>query len=173
VPVLDVCYESFVLTGPGRQRVFPSLRNYEFVVADEVVALAARNTVTFTATSVLGHLLLGMAVALLLSQRIRGRALFRNLALLPWMLPPAVVATGWAWLYHSPFGMVNPLLGGLGLIGAPRAWLASPETAMGAVVVANLWRGVPFISLILLPRLQSVPGGLYQTATAGGPTPLA
>ena len=170
VPVLDVFYESFVLTGPGRQRMFPSLRNYEFVAADEVVALAARNTVTFTALSVVGHLALGMAIALLLSQRIRGRALFRNLALLPWMLPPAVVATGWAWLYHSPFGMVNPLLAGLGLIGAPKAWLASPETAMGAVVVANLWRGFPFISLILLAGLQSVPGVLYESAGVDGAT---
>ena len=67
-----------------------------------------------------------MAWRLLLNQRIRGRAVFRNLALLPWMLPPAVVATGWAWLYHNPFGMLNPLLVGLGLLDAPKAWLASP-----------------------------------------------
>ena len=68
------------------------------------------NTATFTVVSVLGHLLIGLGVALLLNQEIRGRAAFRNLALLPWMLPPAVVATGWAWLYHNPFGMLNPLL---------------------------------------------------------------
>jgi multiple sugar transport system permease protein len=171
-PVLHVFYESFVLTGPGRQRSFPSLRNYEYVVADEVVRVAAWNTVTFTALSVLGHLLLGMVVALLLNQQIRGRAVFRNLALLPWMLPPAVVATGWAWLYHSPFGMANPLLLAAGVIEAPRAWLAAPDTAMGAVVVANLWRGFPFISLILLAGLQSVPGVLYESASVDGATAL-
>jgi multiple sugar transport system permease protein len=170
VPVLHVFYESFVVTGPGRLRTGPSLRNYEFVLADEVVALAARNTAVFTVLSVAGHLLLGLAVALLLNQRIRGRSLFRNLALLPWMLPPAVVATGWAWLYHSPFGMVNPLLMGLGLLGAPRAWLASPDTAMGAVLVANLWRGFPFISLIILAGLQAVPGVLHESASVDGAT---
>lgn len=171
-PVLHVLYESLVLTGPGRQRVFPSLRNFEYVASDEVVRLAAWNTVTFTLTSVVGHLLLGMGVALLLDQRIRGRAVFRNLALLPWMLPPAVVATGWAWLYHSPFGMVNPLLLAAGVIDAPRAWLATPDTAMGALVVANLWRGFPFISLILLAGLQSVPGVLYESASVDGATAL-
>jgi multiple sugar transport system permease protein len=168
VPVLHVFYESFVLTGPGRQRTFPTLRNYEFVAADDVVRLAAWNTVTFTVASVAGHLVLGMAVALLLNERIRGRAVFRNLALLPWMLPPAVVATGWAWLYHSPFGMLNPLLAGLGLLAAPRAWLASPDTALGGVIVANLWRGFPFISLILLAGLQAIPGVLYESAGVDG-----
>jgi multiple sugar transport system permease protein len=168
LPVVHVFYESFVWTGPSRARVFPSLRNYEAIAGDEIVRLAARNTVTFTVASVAGHLLLGLGVALLLNQRIRGRAVFRNVALLPWMLPPAVVATGWAWLYHDPFGLLNPLLVGLGVIGAPRAWLATPDTAMGAVIVANLWRGFPFISLILLAGLQSIPAALYEAAGVDG-----
>jgi multiple sugar transport system permease protein len=84
------------------------------------------------------------------------------------MLPPAVVATGWAWLYHNPFGMLNPLLVGLGLLDAPKAWLAAPETAMGAVIVANLWRGFPFISLVLLAGLQAIPHALYEAAGVDG-----
>jgi multiple sugar transport system permease protein len=79
-----------------------------------------------------------------------------------------VVATGWAWLYHNPFGMLNPLLVGLGLLPAPRAWLASPDTAMGAVIVANLWRGFPFISLVLLAGLQAIPSALYEAASVDG-----
>jgi multiple sugar transport system permease protein len=168
VPVVHVLYESFVWTTSSRVRVAPSLRNYAALAEDEVVRVAAANTVTFTVVSVLGHLVIGLAVALLLNQEIRGRAVFRNLALLPWMLPPAVVATGWAWLYHNPFGMLNPFLIGLGLLSAPRAWLASPDTAMGAVVVANLWRGFPFISLILLAGLQAIPGALYEAAGVDG-----
>jgi len=168
VPVVHVVYESFVWTTPARVRVFPSLRNYAAVTGDEVVRLAATNTVVFTVVSVAGHLLLGLAVAVLLNQRIPGRTLFRNLALLPWMLPPAVVATGWAWLYQNPFGMLNPLLTGLGLLSGSRAWLASPDTAMGAVIVANLWRGFPFISLILLAGLQSIPAVLYEAASVDG-----
>jgi multiple sugar transport system permease protein len=168
VPVVHVLYESFVWTTSSRVRVAPSARNYAALVEDEVVRVAAANTVTFTVVSVLGHLMIGLAVALLLNQRIHGRAVFRNLALLPWMLPPAVVATGWAWLYHNPFGMLNPLLSGLGLLSAPRAWLASPETAMGGVIVANLWRGFPFISLILLAGLQAIPGALYEAAGVDG-----
>ena len=172
LPVVHVLYESFVWTTPARARVFPSLRNYEAVAGDEVVRLAATNTAVFTAVSVGGHLLLGLAVALLLDQRVPGRTLFRNLALLPWMLPPAVVATGWAWLYQNPFGMLNPLLVGIGVLGAPRAWLASPDTAMGAVIVANLWRGFPFISLVLLAGLQAIPAALYEAASADGASAL-
>ena len=168
VLVLPVFYESFVWTTSSRARVVPSVRNYAALAEDEVVRLAVTNTATFTLVSVLGHLGIGLGVALLLNQRIRGRALFRNLALLPWMLPPAVVATGWAWLYHNPFGMLNPLLTGLGLLSAPRAWLASPDTAMGAVIVANLWRGFPFISLVLLAGLQAIPGVLYEAAGVDG-----
>jgi multiple sugar transport system permease protein len=168
LPVVHVFYESFVWTTSSRARVVPSVRNYAALAEDEVVRLAVTNTATFTLVSVLGHLGIGLGVALLLNQRIRGRALFRNLALLPWMLPPAVVATGWAWLYHNPFGMLNPLLAGLGLLSAPRAWLASPDTAMGAVIVANLWRGFPFISLVLLAGLQAIPGVLYEAAGVDG-----
>ena len=168
LPVVHVFYESFVWTSSSRARVGPSLRNYAFLAEDEVVRTAVANTVTFTVVSVLGHLAIGLGVALLLNQRIRGRAVFRNLALLPWMLPPAVVATGWAWLYHNPFGMLNPLLTGLGVLSAPRAWLASPDTAMGAVIVANLWRGFPFISLVLLAGLQAIPAALYEAAGVDG-----
>ena len=168
LPVVHVLYESFVWTSSSRTRVAPSLRNYAFLAEDEIVRTAVANTVTFTVVSVLGHLAIGLGVALLLNQRIRGRAVFRNLALLPWMLPPAVVATGWAWLYHNPFGMLNPLLTGLGVLSAPRAWLASPDTAMGAVIVANLWRGFPFISLVLLAGLQAIPAALYEAAGVDG-----
>ena len=122
LPVLHVLYESFVWTSPQRARVFPTLRNYAALVGDEIVATAARNTAVFTVVSVAGHLVLGLGAALLLNERIRGRAMFRNLALLPWMLPPLVVATGWAWLYHNPFGMLNPLLTGLGIL----SWASRP-----------------------------------------------
>jgi len=168
LPVVHVGYESFVWTTSSRARVVPSVRNYVALAEDEVVGIAAANTATFTLVSVLGHLALGLGVALLLNQRVRGQAVFRNLALLPWMLPPAVVATGWAWLYHNPFGMLNPLLTGLGLLSAPRAWLASPDTAMVAVIVANLWRGFPFISLVLLAGLQAIPDTLYEAAGVDG-----
>ncbi len=172
LPVAHVLYESFVYASAPRARVFPSLRNYQALAGDEVVWLAARNTAAFTGVSVVGHLLIGLGVALLLNQRIRGRTFFRNLALLPWMLPPAVVATCCAWLYHNPFGMLNPLLVGAHVIAGPRAWLAAPETAMGAVIVANLWRGFPFISLVLLAGLQAIPGALYEAAGVDGASAL-
>ena len=89
LPVIHVFYESFVWTTSTRARVVPSARNYVALAEDEVVRTAIGNTVTFTVVSVLGHLALGLGVALLLNQEIRGRAVFRNLALLPWMLPPA------------------------------------------------------------------------------------
>jgi trehalose/maltose transport system permease protein len=81
------------------------------------------------------------------------------------MLPPAVVATGWAWLYHNPFGMLNPLLVGLGLLDAPKAWLASPDTALGAVIVANLW---PPSSRSFSSPGSGHPNALYEAAGVDG-----
>ena len=132
VPVMHVLYESFVWTTlePGPDR--PSVRNYAALAEDEVRPNGRRQRRSPSRWSACcGHLALGLGVALLLNQEIRGRAVFRNLALLPWMLPPAVVATGWAWLYHNPSACSNPLLTGLGLLSAPRAWLASPDTRPG------------------------------------------
>lgn len=144
------------------------LENYNKLFNMEEFWIAVKNLLVFTFISILGHLVIGLIIASLLNIPIRGQKFFRSISLLPWMLPPAVVATTWAWMYHMPFGIVNPLLQSLGLISQPIAWLSTVETAMPALIVANLWRGYPFVSIILLAGLQSIPRTIYEASEIDG-----
>ncbi|WP_324669528.1 carbohydrate ABC transporter permease [Geochorda subterranea] len=162
VPVLDVFRTS--LSNPS----FPGLGNFVELLQEEVFWKALGNTILFTVVSVAGHLVLGLWVAMLVNKPLAGQRVFRNVVLLPWMLPPAVVATTWAWMYHLPFGLMNPILLKLGLIRQPLAWLSEPSLAMPSLLVANLWRGFPFVSIILLAGLQSIPAYLYEAASVDG-----
>lgn len=151
---------------------FPSIDNYQALFALDEFGVSVRNLVVFTIVSVLGHLAIGLVIALLVNRPSRGQRLFRGIALAPWMLPPAVVATTWAWMFHSPFGIVNPILQSLGVIRQPIAWLSNVRTAMPAILVANLWRGYPFVSLIVLAGLQAIPRSLYEAAQMDGARPI-
>jgi multiple sugar transport system permease protein len=142
--------------------------HYTALLRAETFWTALRNLGTFTIWSVLGHLAIGLVVALLVNVPLRGQKVFRWLVLMPWMLPPAVVATTWAWMFHSPFGVINPILEAVGFIERPVAWLSTLPTAMPAVLVANLWRGYPFVSIILLAGLQAIPRELYEAAAIDG-----
>ncbi len=162
VPVLDVLVRSMV-TKNGI-----SLGNYRELFHSSVFWMALRNTTIFTVVSVIGHLIIGLGTALLVNQPLAGQRVWRNVVLLPWMLPPAVVGTTWAWLYQVPFGLVNPILVALHVIHAPVAWMSTATYALPAVIVANLWRGFPFISIILLAGLQAIPGYLHEAAAVDG-----
>jgi trehalose/maltose transport system permease protein len=111
---------------------------------------------------------LGVAVALVLHQRMRGRRLLRAAVLLPWALPTAVMALGWAWIFNDSFGVANDLLRRLGLVSQPLAWLADPTLAMAALVVADVWKTTPFSALIVLAGLQGIPEALLEAARVDG-----
>jgi trehalose/maltose transport system permease protein len=129
---------------------------------------ALRNTIVFTSVSVLLETGLGVAVALVLHQRMRGRRLLRAAVLLPWALPTAVMALGWAWIFNDSFGVANDLLRRLGLVSQPLAWLADPTLAMAALVVADVWKTTPFSALIVLAGLQGIPEALLEAARVDG-----
>ena len=129
---------------------------------------ALRNTLVFTSASVFLETALGVAVALLLNQRMRGRRLLRAAVLLPWALPTAVMALGWAWIFNDSFGVANDLLRRAGLVARPLAWLAEPGLAMAALVVADVWKTTPFSALIVLAGLQGIPESLLEAARVDG-----
>ena len=129
---------------------------------------ALRNTLVFTSASVFLETALGVAVALLLNQRMRGRRLLRAAMLLPWALPTAVMALGWAWIFNDSFGVANDLLRRAGLAARPLAWLAEPGLAMAALVVADVWKTTPFSALIVLAGLQGIPESLLEAARVDG-----
>ena len=130
-----------------------------------------RNTAVFTGASVALEMVLGTAFALLLHRRFRGRGLVRTLVMLPWALPTAVMALAWAWIFNDSFGVLNDLLGRLGLVHGPLAWLGQPATAMLALVVADVWKTTPFVMLIVLAGLQGIPESVLEAARVDGLSP--
>jgi multiple sugar transport system permease protein len=126
------------------------------------------NTLVFTGASVAVELVVGVAIALLLHQSFRGRGWVRAMVILPWALPTAVMALAWGWIFNDAFGVANDLLQRLHLIGAPVAWLGHPVTAMAAIIVADVWKTTPFVSLVVLAGLQGIPSGVLEAARLDG-----
>lgn len=126
------------------------------------------NTLVFTASSVAAEMILGVAFALVLHRSFRGRGLVRAIVVLPWALPTAVMALAWGWIFNDAFGVANDLLQKLRLIGAPVAWLGTPATAMAALVVADVWKTTPFVTLVVLAGLQGVPAEVLEAARLDG-----
>jgi len=127
-----------------------------------------RNTAVFTGISVPIEFLLGLLIALLVHARFRGRALVRLAVLIPWALPTAVMAMSWQWMFNNPFGVINDLLVKIGLLAAPLDWLASPGGGMFAAIAADVWKTTPFVVIILLAGLQSVPRELIESIAIDG-----
>jgi len=129
-----------------------------------------RNTAVFTGASVALEAILGVAAALLLHGTYRGRGVVRAITLLPWALPTAVMALAWAWIFNDSFGVANDLLRRAGLAAQPVAWLSSPVSAMAALVVADVWKTTPFVTLIVLAGLQGIPLEVLEAARLDGLT---
>ena len=117
-------------------------------------------TSRFALVSVGVELILALAIALLLDQRWRWRGGVRALTLLPWALPTTVMALGWRWIFNTPYGPLDQISAALG--GQPLNLLASPQWTWLATVLADVWKTTPFIALILLAGLQTIPSDLYE-----------
>jgi trehalose/maltose transport system permease protein len=146
--------------------------NFAFALTDPGWWNAVWNTLVFTVLTVSLQFALGLVIALALNRRFRGRGPLRAIVLIPWAVPTVVSAQMWRWMYHDVYGVVNDLLLRLGLIEAPVAWLAGGATAMAAVVITDVWKATPFMALLLLAGLQTIPAQLYEVARVDGVGPI-
>jgi multiple sugar transport system permease protein len=168
-PVLYSLYLStrhmqlFEFTTGGR---FAGAANYLAAARDPLVWNALARTATFVAGAVALELALGLAIALFLNQRLPGRRLLRAVALFPLMLTPVVLGITFRILFNYSYGIVNHALGRLGV--DPVVWLASTPWAMIAVIATDVWNQTPFVSLLLLAGLQSIPEEYYEAARVDG-----
>jgi len=142
--------------------------NYANLLKDPFFKTTFWNTAVFVFFSVASHMVLGLAVAMVLNSALPAKPLFRVIALLPWVVPDVVAGIIWKWMYDPVYGALNDLLLNIGLIENPVEWLSDPRLAMISVVLVNLWRGFPFVMLILLAGLQSIPKHLYEAAAIDG-----
>lgn len=148
---------------------FVGLDHYRFLARDPAFWNALRVTLTFTGVSVALEVVLAVAVALALVGQRRRRGLAVSLLLLPWCLPGVVTARIFEWTYHPGAGLVNVALGAVG--AAPRNWLGDPDLALGALIVADVWRTTPFVALLALARLAAIPAAVYEAAAIDGAGP--
>jgi multiple sugar transport system permease protein len=143
---------------------FVGLANYAFLAHDARFWGALRATAIFAVAAVTIELALGLAMALCLDAVVRGRGLVRAAVLVPWALPTVVSAKLWAFLLHPEHGLVTRALGGVTLFASPRA-------AMAAAVAVDVWKTTPFVAVLLLAGLATIPRDLYRAAAVDGATP--
>ena len=113
---------------------------------------------------------IGLLTALLLNRAFPGRRWLRSFILLPWAVPGVIVSIVFLWLLDGSFGVVNALLRQAGWLSTDLAWFANDDTALGAVIVATVWKAYPFFTLTLLAALQAIPATLYEAARVDGAT---
>ena len=145
---------------------------YRGVLVDPNWWNAVWNTVRFAFWSVLWETVLGMIVALVLNAEFRGRGIVRAAILIPWAIPTIVSAKMWSWMLNDQFGILNDLGMRLGLLSHKVAWTASPDTAMLAVLVVDIWKTTPFMALLILAGLQMIPKDIYEAADIDGVHPV-
>jgi multiple sugar transport system permease protein len=153
------------LVVPGRSYV--GLHNFRTVL-DNNFWPDLQRTVIFTLGATALPFVLGLGLALALNVHIRGRAVLRGLFLVPWVVPSVVVSFLWLWIFNANYGVLNGLLLKLHLIDSSVAWLGQPSTAMIAVIVAKSWASFPWMMVMLLAGMQTVPGELYEAAAMDG-----
>ena len=152
----------------SQQDDFVGLSNYRTLLGDGQFWNAWRHTVVFTTISTAAETAIGLAMALLLHERFPGRSVVRAAVLVPWAMPTVVTSRMFGWLFDGQHGVVNWLLRGVGLIRGNVNWYGSVDHALGTIIVADVWKTAPFMALLLLAGLQTVPDSLLEAARIDG-----
>lgn len=158
-------YEDTLMTP---EPVFTGFGNFRALLEDGTILGTWVATVVFVVLTTAATFALGLAWAIVLNERFRGRTLVRALSLLPWVLPSTVVAFLWAWLLNGQYGVLNAVLLTFGILDAPVAWLATSTGAMAGVVAAKTWLSIPLFAAFLLAGLQSLPAEQVEAARIDG-----
>jgi multiple sugar transport system permease protein len=155
----------------GVPGVFIGLGNFQqIILGDPVFAKLVRNSVVYTGMSVVFKSILGLGMALILNEAIRGRTFFRGVLLIPWVVPQTVAALNWKWIL-SQTGVLNYILVNLGLSDSYIPWLARPYLALLSLVLVNIWANFPFFGINFLAAMQAIPRDLYEAAEVDGASP--
>ncbi|WP_437684114.1 carbohydrate ABC transporter permease [Sorangium sp. So ce131] len=174
-PLAQTFYLSFTNArlGAGEPARLVGAQNYVDLVQDSYFHDAVLLTVLFTVVTVLSELALGLAIALIVNSRFKGRSAVRAAMLIPWAIPTVISAQMWKWMYNDVYGVFNDLLvNRLHLLDRNVAFVADPGVSFWAVAVIDVWKTTPFMALLLLAGLQLVPGDLYEAARVDGATTL-
>lgn len=147
---------------------FVGLGNFAMLATDPKFLNALARTFVFCVFTVFGGVAFAIATAVLLNVTFKGRTITRVLLLVPWAVPPVVNGIMWKLIFDGSYGAVNYLLMSLGLIDQRVQWLATPNLAMGVLIVAELWKLTPFLTLMALASMQAIPSNMYRAAAIDG-----
>ncbi|MBN1566312.1 MAG: sugar ABC transporter permease [Acidobacteria bacterium] len=152
----------------GFQPQFAGLDNFARLISDSRFFGSLRVTALFTVASVALEFLFGLLAALAAEKIGRGKRTARTLLLIPWTLPTAIIAVLWLWIFNDQYGFINAILARLGVIDSPIAWLGRPHTALLSITMADVWKAFPFVYIVLLAGLQSIPREMYEAMDVDG-----
>src|SRR3982751_5090979 len=155
----------------GRVGEWIGLENYQFLWGDSVTRLALFNTLFYTVVASVVKFALGLWLALLLNRHIPFKSFFRAVILLPFIVPTALSAIAFWWIYDAQFSIVSWALVKMHVIDRYIDFLGDPWMARFSTIAANIWRGVPFVAICLLAGLQTISPSLYEAAALDGATP--
>ncbi len=162
---------SFTDAKIGRPGEFVGLENFEFLWGDAVTRLSVFNTLFYTIVASVIKFILGLWLALLLNKHLPFKAFFRAIVLLPFIVPTALSAIAFWWIYDAQFSIISWVFTRLGFIDRYIDFLGEPWLARLSVIAANIWRGVPFVAICLLAGLQTISPSFYEAASLDGATP--
>src|SRR5437879_6898230 len=158
----------------GRPSHLIGLRNFINLWQSDAFRQTFQNAFVFCGAAVGAKLVMGISLALLLNQQLWFKRLIRGAVLLPWVIPTALSTLGWWWMFNSLYSVVNWTGLALGIMDPPGPnWLGQKYYAMTAVVIVNIWRGLPFFAITILAGLVAIPKELYEAAEADGAGPIA
>lgn len=158
-----------VRTLRSNTKAFVGLSNYEQLFqADNVLITSIRNTLVFTVLCIVFQFLIGFALALFFNKRFSFSKPVRGLILIPWMIPITISGLMFKFMFGTDVGIINFFLRCIGIISGNIDWLTNPATAMAAVIIANIWIGVPFNLILISAGLTVVPEELYESASIDG-----
>jgi multiple sugar transport system permease protein len=159
-------YMSFQRWDLFRPPRFVGTENFTELMVDPLFLIAIRNTVIYTLGTVVPTVLISLAVAAVLSREVKGIGTFRTIAFMPLAISSVVMAVVWQFVFNTDNGLLNIMLGWIGV--GPVPWLIQPRWAMASLCMVSVWRSVPFASVVLLAAMQGVPGNLYEAARIDG-----
>lgn len=172
-PIAHVLWTSLhevTLLFPGEP--FVGLKNFQRVVTSSYFLTALRTSLVFTLIAAPSVVLIGTLIALFLQQRFFGSQVVRSVVLLPWVLPGAISAVLWVWVFHPSFGMLNGILRDIGLGGLATPWLTTPSTALLAVAIAHIWTQIPFAVVLLMAALATINAETIEAAAIDCKSPF-
>lgn len=162
-----MAFQNYKLTAPN-DIGFNGGENFKNLFGDKDTMLVMKNTVIYLIVSVVGQFVIGISLAMGLKKKFKGRGLYQAVVFLPWAFSGYVIGLMFRWAFNGEYGVVNDLLLKTGIITEKISWLGTPGWSLAVVIMATIWIGFPFFSIMLLAALQSIPQEIYEAADVDG-----